>query len=93
MSTAALPRPEERPTLPLWPDVGKALGIGRSSVYELAARGDIPGVIDLGRRRVVATAALRRWLQMDEASVAEGAPASGAMHLSDAGGPRGSDGD
>ena len=29
-------------TRPLWPDIGRALGLGRSATYAAAARGDIP---------------------------------------------------
>jgi hypothetical protein len=38
--------------------------LGRSAVYEAARRGDIP-VITFGRRKVVATAALRKLLGID----------------------------
>jgi hypothetical protein len=60
-----IPRPEDRPTVPLWPDAGQALGIGRSASYEAARRGEIP-TIRLGARVVVPTAALRRMLLLDD---------------------------
>ena len=60
-----IPSPEDRPTVPVWPDAGEALGLSRSASYDAAARGDIP-TIRLGRRIVVPTAALRRMLQLDE---------------------------
>ena len=61
----AIPDPNERPTVRLWPDAGKALGLGRSSTYAAAHRGEIP-VLRIGGRVVVPTAALRRMLQLDE---------------------------
>lgn len=64
-----IPLPEDRPTIPLWPDAAQALGIGRNSAYEAAKRGEIP-VIRCGRRVVVPTAALRRMLQLDVAKEA-----------------------
>lgn len=33
---------------PLWPDTGKALGLGRNATYDAARRGEIP-TIRLGR--------------------------------------------
>jgi excisionase family DNA binding protein len=62
---AVLPLAEEQPTIKLWPDTGRALGCGRSAIYEAAARGEIP-VIRLGRKIVVPTAALRRMLHLDD---------------------------
>ncbi len=35
------------------------LGIGRSTLYELIRRGEIPGVVRLGRRVLIAETALR----------------------------------
>lgn len=61
-----IPTPEGRPTLPLWPDVGRALGLGRNAVYQAAARGELP-TLTFGRRIVVPTAALRRLLELDRA--------------------------
>ena len=43
-------------------DAARALGIGRSLAYDLARRGELPGVIRLGHRFVVSQAALRRTL-------------------------------
>jgi hypothetical protein len=65
MQAHALPKAEERPTIPLWPTGGRALGLGRSATYAAANRGEIP-VIRLGGRVVVPTAALRRMLQLEE---------------------------
>lgn len=60
-----LPTPEESPTVPVWPDAGKACGLGRAAAYEAVRRGDIPS-IRFGGRLVVPTAALRRMLGLDE---------------------------
>jgi excisionase family DNA binding protein len=43
------------------------LGIGRNLAYELARRGELPGVRRLGKRFIVSRAALERYL-------ADGAP-------------------
>jgi hypothetical protein len=59
-----IPLAEERPTIPLWPDAGRALGLGRSSTYASAERREIP-TLRIGGRVVVPTAALRRMLQLD----------------------------
>lgn len=66
--TPLLPHPEESPTVPLWPDAARALGLGRSAAYAAAERGEIPGLIKIGCRYAVATAALRRALHLDRAS-------------------------
>lgn len=70
-----LPTPEESPTVPLWPITGQALGLSRNGAYDAAARGEIP-TIRLGRKLVVPTAALRRMLQLDEATPAAASPAA-----------------
>jgi hypothetical protein len=62
-----IPNAQDQPTVELWPTVGQAFGLGRSATYAAAARGDIPGVIRIGRRCIVSTAAVRRLLQLDEA--------------------------
>jgi len=35
------------------PEVAETLGISRNLAYELAARGELPGLIRLGEKRVV----------------------------------------
>lgn len=60
-----VPTPQERPTLPIWPDTGQLLGLCKASTYAAAASGEIP-TIRVGRRLLVPTAALRRMLQMDD---------------------------
>ncbi|WP_307825197.1 DNA-binding protein [Streptomyces sp. M2CJ-2] len=66
MTTAALTIAEilDQPAVvPLWPTVGKALGLAESTTYQLAAEGRLPiEVIRLGRRRVVRTIDLHRFL-------------------------------
>jgi excisionase family DNA binding protein len=59
-----VPQAEDQPTMRLWPEVGRVLGLSRASTYEAARRGDIPA-IRFGRRIVVPTAALRRMLGLD----------------------------
>jgi hypothetical protein len=58
-----VPQAEDQPWMPV-EEAGAALGLGRSSSYEAARRGDLP-TLRIGRRLVVPTAALRRLLQLD----------------------------
>jgi hypothetical protein len=39
-------------TVPLWPDAGQMIGIGRASTYKAAQRGDIPTIRIGGSLRV-----------------------------------------
>ena len=68
----ALPDPSDRPTLPLWPDTGRLLGLSRQPTYDAARRGEIP-TIRIGRKLLVPTAALRRMLLVDPAISGDGA--------------------
>jgi len=58
-----------KPTVPLWPHVGKALGISRGSTYNAAERGEIE-LIEIGRRKLAITAPLRRKLGLAGAEAA-----------------------
>jgi len=58
---AAIPDPQVQPTMKVWPDVGRALGLSKASTYEAVASGEIPS-IRVGRRILVPTAALRNML-------------------------------
>ena len=49
-------------TMPVWPDAGKRLGLGRNATYDAVARGEIP-VLRFGRRIVVPKDALNRLLR------------------------------
>jgi excisionase family DNA binding protein len=51
----------ERRTLTI-EQAAKALGISRTGAYQLAARGELPGVIRLGRRLLIPKAALEKLL-------------------------------
>lgn len=49
--------------VPLWPTVGRALGLAESTTYQLASEDRLPiEVIRLGRRRVARTIDLHRFL-------------------------------
>ncbi len=65
MSTPAIPDPEQRPFMRLWPDVGRLLGLSRSATYAAAERGEI-AVVRYGSRLMTPTAWLRRQAQLDE---------------------------
>ena len=48
------------------PEVAETLGISRNLAYELAAKGELPGLIRLGQKRVVCSRlAIERLLQGD----------------------------
>ena len=70
-STPLVPQAEDQPTLRIWPETGRALGLSRSATYDAAARGDIP-TLHIGRRLLVPTAALRAMLRLDAAASAVG---------------------
>jgi hypothetical protein len=66
MSSYVLPLPEESPTVSLWPEAGRAIGLGRSATFAGNQRGDLPfPVLKCGGKFRVPTAALRRVLQLD----------------------------
>jgi excisionase family DNA binding protein len=48
--------------IPLWPDAGKALGLGKNRTYDSAKAGEIP-TIKFGRTIRVPVAALRKMLE------------------------------
>jgi len=55
----------ERKTMSIT-QVAETLGISRNLAYELAARGELPGLIRLGRKRLVCSKlAIERLLQGD----------------------------
>lgn len=58
-------RPIECLTMPIWPDAGKRLGIGRNAAYRAAARGEIP-TIKVGSRLLVPKAAFDRMLGLGD---------------------------
>ena len=65
LCASALPNAEEQPTVPVWPDTGRALGLSRQATYDGIQRGDIPS-IRIGRIIRVPTAGLRKMLGLDE---------------------------
>jgi|NGEPerStandDraft_6_1074524.scaffolds.fasta_scaffold63398_3 excisionase family DNA binding protein len=58
-----IPTPQERPTVSV-EEAGEFLGLGRSSAYEAARRGELP-VLRFGRTLRVPTAGLRVLLGID----------------------------
>lgn len=48
------------------PEVGEILGISRNLAYELARRGELPGVIHLGEKRmVVSKCAIQKLIEVN----------------------------
>jgi hypothetical protein len=66
MAGRKVPTADEQPVMPLWPDAGECLTLGRTATYDAAKRGDIP-TIAIGKRRVVPTDKLRALLGLDAA--------------------------
>jgi predicted DNA-binding transcriptional regulator AlpA len=76
------------PAVPLWPHAANALGLCRSSIYDMAARGELPiRTLRLGRLLKVPTAELLAVLGItpdpshDEAPAASTAPGAHVDHL------------
>jgi len=57
-------QPTECMTLRLWPEVARALGVSRSTIYKAVKRGEIP-VVKIGGRLLVPKAALARLLMVE----------------------------
>jgi hypothetical protein len=71
------PRAEDRPALPavvpLWPDCGSLLGLGRSATFDAAKRGELPWPVwRIGGRLVCPRALVRAALGLDEPDHADG---------------------
>ena len=62
---------DEKAHVPLWPDAGTALGLGRWSSYEQAKQGKIE-TIGIGRRKRVPTSWLRKKLGIERPMTDEG---------------------
>jgi hypothetical protein len=52
-----------RRTMNLWPDVGRLIGLSKNAVYEAAGRGEIPGLVRIGRRLLVLREPFERFLK------------------------------
>jgi hypothetical protein len=62
----AVPLPEVKPLVPLWPDAARPLHIGRARAYEMAQRGTFPvEVTKINGKWKVRTVDLRRFLGLD----------------------------
>jgi hypothetical protein len=57
----ALREIREKPVVPLWPHVGRALGLSRGSTYAAAKNGEIE-IATFGRLKKAITAPLRKQL-------------------------------
>lgn len=62
-----------RPTIPIWPDAGQFLGLGRGATYAAAARGEIP-VLRFANRIVCPTAKLLELVGITPESTEAGSP-------------------
>lgn len=45
----------------IWPDAGRALGVGRTKMFELVATGELTSV-SVGRRRLVPASAIHEYV-------------------------------
>ncbi|MEU0809544.1 DNA-binding protein [Streptomyces sp. NPDC005970] len=77
----------DQPALvPLWPTVGRALGLAESTTYQLAAENRLPfEVIRLGRRRVARTVDLHRFLGLagNDDSAGAATPTPSVEHVNE----------
>ena len=48
--------------IPIWPDAGRALGLGRTKMFELVADGEIE-TIAIGRRRLIPVEAVHEFVE------------------------------
>ena len=46
-------------------EAARLLGIGRQTAYDLAARGELPGALRLGKRWIVSRKKIEVWLNVD----------------------------
>ena len=61
--SAIKPAPDdERVLLPIWPDAARALGIGRTKLFQLIGDGEIE-TVTIGRRVLIPADALRDYVQ------------------------------
>lgn len=67
------PTPTDRLTLTV-EEACRLLGVGRTVGYELARRGELPGVLRLGRRLVVSRPALEQALGLQRPTPTDSAP-------------------
>jgi hypothetical protein len=58
----SIPATETKRTIDLWPTAGKMLGLGKNLCYQAAARGEIPGVFQIGHKWLVAREPFERFL-------------------------------
>jgi hypothetical protein len=58
---------DENAVLPLWPETGKLLHLGRGATYAAAEKGEIE-TVDFGRLKRVPTAWLKRKLGLGESA-------------------------
>jgi excisionase family DNA binding protein len=65
IASVGVPTAEERPTLNVWPETGRLLGLSKAATYAAVQSGELPA-IRVGRRLLIPTAKLRRMLGLDD---------------------------
>lgn len=58
-------------TVPEW---GALMGVGRNQAYEAAQRGEIPGLLSIGRRRLVSVPVTLAWLGVQTSDTTSDGP-------------------
>lgn len=61
------PDAADRPTITV-AELAAILGVGERNLRDAIKRDEVPGVLRIGHRVVIATAAVRRWLHLDDPS-------------------------
>lgn len=77
-SIAPIPSPSDGKLLLTVEEVAKLTSLGRSTIYLLIARGEIPS-ITIGRSRRIPIEALRTWIRRELAASPSNASKGGAL--------------
>ncbi len=59
-----------------WPEAAEALGVSRTTIYELIGRGELPGVVRIGRSVRLSSEALRAWVRAQAGGESGSVPAA-----------------
>ena len=66
----------DKPLLRPWPEAAEVLSVSRTRIYEMIQRGELPGVVRLGRSVRVSSESLRAWVRSQASGESGNAPAA-----------------